>query len=51
MVTVGFGDISPVNDLEVFVCIITMLIACGLFAYSMNEIGLVLEKLQRSQEE
>lgn len=31
MVTVGFGDISPVNDGEILLCIITMLIACGVF--------------------
>lgn len=39
MITVGYGDISPNTDWErVFVIIIT-LIACGVFAYSVNSIG------------
>lgn len=47
MVTVGYGEISPTssNSIEVLLCIITMLIACGVFAYAINEIGLVFEKL------
>lgn len=39
MITVGFGDISPTNELEIFLCIISMLIACGVFAYALNEFG------------
>ncbi|KRX04525.1 Cyclic nucleotide-binding protein [Pseudocohnilembus persalinus] len=33
MITVGFGDINPTNNIEIILCIITMLIACGVFAY------------------
>ncbi|KRX00772.1 Cyclic nucleotide-binding protein [Pseudocohnilembus persalinus] len=51
MVTVGFGDMSPVNHLEVLVCIVTMLIACVVFAFVMNEIGQILQKLKQAQEE
>lgn len=51
MVTVGFGDISPVNKLETLVCIFLMLFGCGLFAYSMNEIGIILEKIDQEKEE
>lgn len=36
MVTVGFGDISPVNNEEVLLCIVTMLIACGVFVILKN---------------
>lgn len=42
MITVGFGDISPTTNLETFFCIITMLIACGVFAYCVNTIGTIL---------
>lgn len=45
MITVGFGDISPVNDFEIVLCIISMLLASGVFAYTINEFGQVLEKL------
>lgn len=51
MITVGFGDISPINEFEIFLCIIAMLIACGVFAYALNEFGLVLEKLRAEKEE
>lgn len=39
MVTVGYGDIGPKNPYEVLLCIFTMLFTCGVFAYSINEIG------------
>lgn len=40
MITVGFGEISPTstNSGEIFLCIFTMLIACGVFViYLINE--------------
>lgn len=43
MVTVGFGDISPVNDREILLCIITMLIACGVFVIIKYSIILYLK--------
>lgn len=42
MVTVGYGDISPTNDLEVACANFTMFVACGVFAFSVNSIGIVL---------
>jgi hypothetical protein len=39
MVTVGYGDINPVNSTETILAIVTMLSVCGVFAYSINEIG------------
>jgi hypothetical protein len=39
MTTVGYGDITAVSNKEVVLSIITMFIACGVFAYSFNEIG------------
>jgi len=43
MVTVGFGDIVPLTEVEKIVCIIFMIFSCGVFAYSMNTIGSILE--------
>ena len=45
MITVGFGDISPVNEQEYLLCIITMLFTCGVFAFAINTIGVVFEDL------
>ncbi len=36
MITVGYGDILPVTAFEMGICVINMLIACGVFAYSVN---------------
>ncbi|KAL4505999.1 hypothetical protein ABPG72_013760 [Tetrahymena utriculariae] len=41
MITVGYGDVLPKTNLEYILCIITMMIACGVFGYSLNEIGLI----------
>lgn len=41
MITVGYGDILPINDFEMVICVITMMLACGVFGYSLNEIGAI----------
>ncbi|EAR84834.2 cation channel family protein (macronuclear) [Tetrahymena thermophila SB210] len=46
MVTVGYGDIVPVNYIEILITIIIMLISCGIFAYALNQIGIIFEELQ-----
>ncbi|EAR97004.2 cation channel family protein (macronuclear) [Tetrahymena thermophila SB210] len=43
MITVGYGDIIPVTGIEKAICIIIMIISCGVFAYSMNTVGAILE--------
>ena len=43
MLTVGYGDITPTNKIEVVFNIWAMLFGCGLFGYSMNYIGDVLK--------
>ena len=42
MVTVGYGDLTGTNDLEVLITNITMYITCGVFAFSINSIGFIL---------
>ncbi|EGR34467.1 hypothetical protein IMG5_010550 [Ichthyophthirius multifiliis] len=49
MVTVGYGDITPQNSFEMFVCIISVLIACGIFAYSLSSIGVIFQELYEEQ--
>jgi hypothetical protein len=44
MITVGYGDISPKNDLEVAISSVAMLFGCGFFAYAISSIGFIVEK-------
>jgi hypothetical protein len=48
MITVGFGDILPMNPMEVLVNIFTMLVSCGVYAYILNKIGTIFEKFSES---
>lgn len=43
MVTVGYGDVLPITPIEKTTCVFLMLVSCGIFAYSMNTIGNILE--------
>jgi hypothetical protein len=45
MITVGYGDILPKNSMEVLVNIFTMLVSCGVYAYLLNKVGTIFEKL------
>jgi hypothetical protein len=44
MITVGYGDISPKNDIEVAIASLAMLFGCGFFAYAISSIGIIVEK-------
>lgn len=39
MNTVGFGDIFPKNTNERLITVLITIFSCGVFAYSVNEIG------------
>lgn len=45
MITVGYGDITPKNEVELICGIVTMLILCGVFAYSVNRVGSILNEI------
>jgi len=51
MLTVGYGDITPMNTLERAINIILMLVGCGVFAYSMNKIGMLVQSLNAQASE
>ena len=38
MTTVGYGDVSPITMYEKFFAMISMLVACGVFAYVVGSI-------------
>ncbi|EAR83114.2 cation channel family protein (macronuclear) [Tetrahymena thermophila SB210] len=51
MITIGYGDIFPVNIFEKIYVIFMTFITCGLFAYCLNCIGEIFRDLkQKSQE-
>lgn len=41
MVTVGYGNIIPTNNIELATTNIIMFLACGVFAFSVNSIGVI----------
>ena len=51
MNTVGFGDITPRNQIEITFTVCFIYFACGLFAYTINSIGLILQNIDRSERE
>lgn len=51
MTTIGFGDITPQNSMERLVALFIMLISTGVFAFSMNEIGQILNNLNEKSKE
>lgn len=49
MITVGYGDIVPKTPNEKMFAITSMLLACCVFAYIMNSIGLVINSFNNRQ--
>ena len=41
MTTVGYGDITAKNNYELICSNLTMFIACGVFGYSINSVGMI----------
>ena len=50
MITVGYGDITPQTNAEMIQCIITMLICCGVFGYTINSIGVIVQELNSANQ-
>ena len=48
MVTVGYGDVTPNTTLELIFGIFSILIACVMFAFSLNKIGSILQEIKDS---
>ena len=50
MMTVGYGDIVPQNELETLVCLISVLLGCAVYAYNINSIGMILQDLNKEDD-
>jgi len=44
MITVGFGDITPVNTYERIYVILMTCFSCGIFAFAINTIGTIVKE-------
>lgn len=44
MITIGYGDIHPYTTPEMIFSILAMLLASGVFGYTMNSIMIMFEK-------
>lgn len=51
MVTIGYGDISPVNSIEIIYTIIISFISCGLFGFCINLIGTILTETSKKSKD
>ena len=51
MMTVGYGDITPQNELETIYAIIAIIFGCGLYAFNLNSIGIILQNNHKKETE
>ena len=51
MMTVGYGDIRPNNYLECSLNIFLVIYGCGVFAYSINNIGSIFKEMYQEDKE
>ncbi|KAL4484921.1 hypothetical protein ABPG74_020098 [Tetrahymena malaccensis] len=51
MTTVGYGDISAANSVEALYISITMILFSCVFAYSINNIGFILQEIEKSSKQ
>ncbi|KAL4449615.1 hypothetical protein ABPG74_007438 [Tetrahymena malaccensis] len=51
MTTVGYGDISATNYVEATFIIFSMILFSCLFAYSINNIGFILQEIEKSSKQ
>lgn len=49
--TVGYGDITPTNPLEQIFCIVLIAIGSGVFGYSLNTVGAIVQDFQKIENE
>lgn len=51
MTSCGYGDITPANEYEALYVSFTMLLTCGIFAYTFNCIGLIVEEYNKKHKQ
>ena len=51
MLTVGYGDITPQNNQEIIVCMVSVVLGCVVYAYNINSIGMILQNFHKEKVE
>ncbi|EGR27853.1 hypothetical protein IMG5_187580 [Ichthyophthirius multifiliis] len=51
MLTVGYGEIHPNNELEKLTCIFITVFSCGIYAYTLNRIGVLIQEITEQDTE
>ena len=49
MATIGYGDIVPITKNEIIFAIIALLVCCGMFAYTIGSIGVIVSKYTQDE--
>ncbi len=49
MITIGYGDIAPVNLIEKIYVILMSFLASGLFAFSINTVGSIFGEIEAKE--
>ena len=50
MITVGYGDITPVSDNTRLYTIVVMVFSSGLFAFINNKIAIIFQEMENRKE-
>ena len=48
---VGYGDITPTNTSEALFVTVNMILISCVFAYSINNIGMILQEIEKNSKE
>lgn len=49
IMTVGYGDITATNNIEIIFNVFAIIFGCGLFAYFINNIGIIVSKINKER--
>ena len=47
MMTVGYGDITPQNEIEIITCMVSVVLGCAVYAYNISSIGMILQDFNK----
>ena len=51
LTTVGFGDITPQNEMEYLICILGLMMGSVTFGYFINSVGSIIDKISQKQKQ
>ena len=51
MITVGYGDIIPQNEVEKVFCIFMVIFSCGIFGFFLNRVGIIIQEMFKKDDD